>query len=44
MTVVCKCLVCTVLLASRAEAYVGPGAGFALAGSFWTALVLVVAL
>ncbi|SVB96369.1 uncharacterized protein METZ01_LOCUS249223, partial [marine metagenome] len=42
--VVCKCLVCTVLLASRAEAYVGPGAGFALAGSFWTALVLVVAL
>lgn len=44
MTVVYKCLVCTVLLASRAEAYVGPGAGFALAGSFWTALVLVVAL
>ena len=32
------------LLASRVEAYVGPGAGFALAGSLWTALVLLVAL
>lgn len=37
-------LVLAIVAAGPALAYVGPGAGFALAGSFWTALVLVVAL
>ena len=32
-----------ILLAVPAHAYVGPGAGFALAGGFWTLLVLLLA-
>ena len=30
-------------LSTPAQAYVGPGAGFALAGSFWTVLILLLA-
>jgi len=31
------------IAAGRVDAYVGPGAGFALAGSFWTFLILIIA-
>lgn len=38
-----RLLLALLIGASRSEAYVGPGAGFALAGSAWTFLVLLIA-